>query len=429
MPMLKFKPQFYCLSFLFLFPALTLVLEPQVLIAGEVKVIDGVRHIHNEAVPVLGERTLRLTEVWRVDVDEEDELIGVISTALAGPDGTIWLADQQLGQVLVYSSDGELLHKFSRQGEGPGEINNPRGLLWLPDGGLGITDRKQGKITQIDSEGMPLSSIRLQSSDGEPLASAQLRGPQCRGGTLALCGTQFKFDNDKPTQSRFFSIFDTGGREVRRIMEAPSGFDFGARTYDELADYFIDRGAYAVDDLGRVHHAPDYRKYLIEVHDPMGNLVQVVEREYQPQQRTRQEKQEIETGVSMNINGENVAISCDLEGNGRSIEQIEAGDGGGIWVRNGRDNHDQPNRPENIVRTYDVFDAEGHFQEVIHLACDMDPDQDRLLRLADGRWILLCNIIGAEQSMYSAFIDKGENEDVEDDAEPLEIVCLKAILK
>ncbi len=402
---------------------LFLVLTPLVAAAGDVEEIDGVRYIRNGAEPADGARTLHLEEAWRINIEDEEHLIGVVSAVLTGPDGTVWMADQQLGQVFVYSAGGEYLRTLSRQGEGPGEIYSPRGLLWLSGGGLGIVDRKQGQITTLDLEGLPLSSIRLQNGDGEPMASAQLSLAQCCGGTLALCGTQFRFDDGPPTQSRFFSIFDTGGREVKRLMDAPSGFDYGARTYDELANYFVDRGAWAIDDRGRVHHAPHYNRYLIEVHDAEGQLVQVIEREFEVKRRTAEEKEQIRVNTTMSVNGETVQLDCDLQDCHPAIDGIEAAVDGGIWVQNGRDNH---NLPEGIVRTYDVFDAEGHFREVVHLAGDLDRNMDRLYRLADGRWLLLRNITAARRAMNAAFHGGADAVDEDEDAEPLEIVCLRA---
>ena len=52
------------------------------------------------------ERTLQLDELWRVNVEDEEELIGVISAVVSGPGGTLWLADHQLGQVLVGDGEG-----------------------------------------------------------------------------------------------------------------------------------------------------------------------------------------------------------------------------------------------------------------------------------------------------------------------------------
>ncbi len=392
--------------------------------AGEVELVDGVPHVHVGAEPDDGIRTLHLRELWHIDAEDEEQLIGVVSGVLAGPEGTTYMGDQQLGQILVYGSDGEYMRTLSRQGEGPGEINAPHNLVWLPDGSLGIIDRKPGQITTLDAAGLPLSPIRLRGSDGEPMASAQLMSVRCRGGTLALSGTQFGFDDGPPTQTRFFSIFDAKGREVKRLMEAPSGFDFGARTYDEKADYFVNTGVWAIDGRGRVYHAPYYDRYLIEVHDAEGRLIQVIERDFVAAKRTSKEKEEIRKNTVMTIDGEFIPLDCDLQDRHAAIGGIEAGLGDGIWVRNGRDEHDLP---AGIIRSYDVFDGDGNFREVVRLAGEMDKDADRLYHLADDRWILLRNIAAARRAMFATYNAKKKATGEVEDIRPLQIVCLQPV--
>ena len=88
--------------------ALALLCLPALALAEPViEVVDGVRHVRNGAEPLHGERTLHLSEQWRVNVEEEEELIGVVGGALAGPEGTVWLSDRQVGQILVFSATGE----------------------------------------------------------------------------------------------------------------------------------------------------------------------------------------------------------------------------------------------------------------------------------------------------------------------------------
>ena len=385
-----------------------------------VEVIDGVRQIHNGAEPRDGERTLQLEETWRVNVEEEEELIGVISAAISGPDGTVWLTDHQLGQVLVYSADGEHLKTLSREGEGPGEVDHPDDLFWLPDGNLGIKDRKSGQFTRIDQDGIPQSSIHLRDEDGESLASGWLNSVRCRGGILAVCGNQFGNDEDgTPRNSRFFSIFDLEGQEVAQLMEAPSGFDFGNRTFDERKNWFVSMGQYDIDAAGRVHFAAERDRYLIHVNDATGRQVAVIERDYEPRRRSDEEIADLADNVSMNINGESVKLDCDFLDTAAAIEDIHILDDGTMWVKNG---HGDESDLAGVVRSFDVFDADGQFVEVVHLELDMDDDNDVLYPLDDGRWILVENLAAAWDGMYGTG-DEADEDPGEDAA--VEIVCLR----
>ncbi len=66
-------------------------------------------------------RSVELVEQWRIGGEDDEEiLLGVIFDAVIGTDGSVYLIDRQLSQVLVISPDGELLTTLGRQGKGPG---------------------------------------------------------------------------------------------------------------------------------------------------------------------------------------------------------------------------------------------------------------------------------------------------------------------
>jgi hypothetical protein len=380
-----------------------------------VETVDGVPHVRNDAVPLHGERTLPLEEIWSVDAEAEEELIGRITAVLVGPDGTVYLADWQLGQVLVYSAAGRFLRTLSRQGEGPGEIASPMNLLWLPDGGLGILDRKPGQITHIDQEGVPQPSVRLASAAGEPLATAFLSSARCGGGILAVCGTTFRARPGFDTQMRFLGVFDAEGRERLRLREAPSGFDFEARSYDEQANWFAERDLFDVDRAGNVYVVAERDRYRIDVHGPDGALRRVIERRYEPRRRTAEELDRMSGRVSMSINGEIVRLRSTFAPFAPAIESLALAGDGRLWVQPG---HGRDSQRKDRAGSYDIFDGDGRFVETVHLDVLVDRDRDRLWFLGDGRWLLLRNLFSPDD-------DEEDGPDGLDDRH-LQIVCLRA---
>ncbi|MFO7654953.1 MAG: hypothetical protein R6X25_14215 [Candidatus Krumholzibacteriia bacterium] len=389
-----------------------------------IEVVAGVRHVRNGSEPLAGERTLRLEELWSVNVDEEEELIGVLSSAISGSAGTLWLTDNQLGQVLVYSATGEHLRTLSREGEGPGELNHPQGMFWLPDGGLGIQDRKRGQLTRIDAGGVPLSSIQLAAQDGQRLSTSSIQDVRCRGGVLAVSGMQFGNREDgKPFQSRYLGIFDLTGNEIARLREKPAGFDF-AGSYDESVDWFPSRNLFDLDAAGRLHVAAGRDLYRIVVHDPGGAQVGVIERAYEPRRRTAEEKDEVRANVTMWVNGREVKVESKVLETVAPIQALQILDDGMLWVTNG---HGMKPAEPGAARSCDLFDAEGRFQEVVHVAVAMDPDQDRLIHLDDGRWILLRNVRAAWNAMYGRNDEDAEDADAADTADAAEDAALKIV--
>ena len=68
--------------------------------------------------PAQGIQRLDLQELWRGGGQDENVLFGRITDLKRHPDGTFYVLDTQLCQVVVISHTGELLRDLSRQGDG-----------------------------------------------------------------------------------------------------------------------------------------------------------------------------------------------------------------------------------------------------------------------------------------------------------------------
>ena len=62
----------------------------------------------------------------------------MIAQIATGPEGDIYLLDQQLTEVKVFSRAGDYLRTIGREGEGPGEFRRPGDMFLLPDGNVGV---------------------------------------------------------------------------------------------------------------------------------------------------------------------------------------------------------------------------------------------------------------------------------------------------
>ena len=98
-----------------------------------------------------------------LDGPEEYMFGGIVSLAM-GPDGTIYVMDQQAPALRVYNADGSYLATFGREGEGPGEYRRP-------DGGMGVLS--DGRIVLRDPSN---ARIQVFAPDGEALDTWPIRG-------------------------------------------------------------------------------------------------------------------------------------------------------------------------------------------------------------------------------------------------------------
>lgn len=81
-----------------------------------------------------------------------------VAAMVVGRDGTMFVAQGQDRQVLVIASDGRVLQRLGRRGQGPGEFEGVSRLGLLGDT-LWVNDRRQGRFTLFSQAGVLLSTF------------------------------------------------------------------------------------------------------------------------------------------------------------------------------------------------------------------------------------------------------------------------------
>jgi hypothetical protein len=83
---------------------------------------------------------------------DEQEVLGFVSDAAFGPNGSVYVADAAQQRILAYDSTGRLLRALGRSGQGPGEFLLPWSLVVVADT-LFVYDSRQGRISVLDTTG------------------------------------------------------------------------------------------------------------------------------------------------------------------------------------------------------------------------------------------------------------------------------------
>ena len=111
-----------------------------------------------------------ITEVFRVGTLDGDawEAFGHVRAVDFGPDGELYILDQQAALVHGVSATGAYLGPIGRRGEGPGEFRVPTGLLVAPDGRILVRDTGAGTWTVFGPDGGYLENLRLDGSLARP---------------------------------------------------------------------------------------------------------------------------------------------------------------------------------------------------------------------------------------------------------------------
>lgn len=88
-------------------------------------------------------------EKYRFRLEEPDTLVvSDLNTLTIGPRGTVVVPDAQAHQVRLYDDRGNLQRTLGRQGEGPGEYENPVDAAFDGDGYLYVSDGPNQRVTR-----------------------------------------------------------------------------------------------------------------------------------------------------------------------------------------------------------------------------------------------------------------------------------------
>jgi hypothetical protein len=345
-------------------------------------------HVRNEATPPGVLQTLRLDELWRTGGKDEDVVLGVITGALTDADGNLYLLDRQLKQVHVFSAAGKYLRSLSREGEGPGEVGDASGMLWMPDGTLGILQAFPGRIVKVDREGTPKGELVGGGQDPAAGGFHSVNSALFRAGNFVVSGESMMSTDAGFSRRRFLALWNADGSEKCRLIERPgSVFDgLGPPKFIEKEEYFADAGRWDIGADGRIYAAPDFALYSVRVFGADGKLAFVIDREFTSWKRTAAEKERAGSRMRVETDGHELKIENHVENLDPCIRTLRVTSGGELWVLSSRGVREQP---AGILQTWDVFDHEGRFVRQVAVACEGDPLQDSLVFADDGHAVLL----------------------------------------
>lgn len=367
---------------------------------------DAPPHTANGSEPRDGSRVLELSEVWHRGHDDDDIIFGSISSVQLGPDGLVYVLDQQQSQVPVFDDAGELVRTLSREGEGPGETRHPEHMVFLPDEVLGLAQYINGRIVCIRLDGTPLDTIMPPGYEASGGGMSSIRRVRWRGGSFVINGARIQPADDGMVRTQYLKRCDERGNPQVEYLARSTASNLMRDGWVEKKNYFPSHGRWDIDGQGNVIAATERNDYLLTVYAPDGSVVRTFGREFSPRKRTEAEKQEIRDSLVVLRDGQRVQVEVDVEDNHPAVFSVRVRPDGEIWVLTPVGTNGQP---DGIMLTYDVFDAAGAYVRQVSLACDGDPDEDRIEFLGTDRFALVRGAVQARRNTFGG--SQGEEEE------------------
>ena len=380
--------------------------------------------VKNGTEPAHGVRQINLEEMWRAGgADDEESFFGLVTLAEEGPDGLLYVLDVQLCQVNVYDDDGTVVRTLFREGDGPGEVRQPRDMVIMADGSVGVVQEFPGKIVRVSAENIPLDSIEPRMGEAADGGFVAMTTGEQRGGTFLVGCIQMTPGERQGTQQRhlYLSTLNDQGGLGDPLLERHVEWDFTNFTYDEtlyLPSYFW---ANAVGSDGRIYAVPDRDAYRINIYAADGTLERVVEREYTSRKRNDEDLAWVRDLFESAFAQVPFSVELKLSDYDSDINWFNRGlqvdTEGRMWVLPSKGNRDQP---DGVMATFDVFDTDGRFDHQAQVMAEGDSTKDGIFLLGDDRMLVIKGYVDAMATMFG-----GAPAGDEEEAEPMELICYR----
>ena len=374
------------------------------------------KQVMNPAKAPAGPETIELKELWRVGgYDDEEVLFGVITDIITDADGNFYMLDSQLSEVQVYSPDGEYLRTIGREGEGPGEFRGAFNLLLLPSGDIGVLQTFPSKVIGLTPAGDPADDFLLPETEGDVGFKALFQARNA-GDQLAVVFILTQPSEAGFTQKNVLSLFDADGENERRLHSQDSSLVVSDPVFAESVwDTFRARWTSGSD--GKVYSAIDFGEYKITAWGSDGKISHVINRDYAEHERTEEQSARILgifQGFTRQIPIPNLRF--DIEPKWNPVAALSAREDGTLWVRTSRGNF---GLPEDEAARYDVFDNDGKLKRQLILKGQGNPEEDGYFIVGDKLFVVTDWL----NSLMALQGGGGTTEDMDEEAEPMEIIC------
>jgi len=382
---------------------------------GQASEVDGVTFVSNPAQAMEAPVTLTPERLWQIggDTDVDEEFFGVINRVLVNDEGNVYLLDNQLNEVKIFSSGGEYVTTMGREGEGPGEFRQPVDMCFLPDGTLGVFQLAPGRIVKLTTDGEPAGEHPLPAQEGgSPLI---ILGGQRMGENLLLVGNQNAFQDGKLDIVRYLALVGPDGTEIGRLVESKRTLEFANAVIDEKDWATFDR-RWQVGPNGSLYACPVFGDYEIEVWNADGTKKMVITREYTHWDRPQAEKDRVK-GIFEAFTRQVPNVQIKVSDYDQDIANVYPRSDGTLWVLTSRGSRD---RPDGVLGIFDVLDGEGRFVREVTVKAEGSPLSDGIFFDKDKMFVVT-GFLDAAMAAQGG----GTSTDDDEEAEPMAVICYR----
>jgi hypothetical protein len=158
-------------------------------------------------------------------VDDPESALTGVGSILAGPDGRFYVGQSSDGQVRIHGSDGSLLGRFGRVGEGPGEFQDVDELGWWAAGRdtLWVWDSRLRRVQLFGADGTFVRSIPITNPPYEEVQRPTVHAMLPDGTALGTSSYPSHLVADGTIRSLAVLRFAVAGGDPELVAETAPG--------------------------------------------------------------------------------------------------------------------------------------------------------------------------------------------------------------
>jgi hypothetical protein len=311
-------------------------------LSQKAKVIDGVKYVINNKKPKPPKGALvkmTLKEEFSIGGGEKDEEVFSENIFITVDDQeNIYVADMKLNNIKVFDSSGAYIRTFSKQGQGPGELNMPTGIKVTSNGDLMVEEVLNRRLSFFTPEG---EFLRSTSTANKTSLTGLILGPE---GTMV--GRELVLEENKMVWT--VKKYDPDLKEIFIVEKV----DFPNPLQDKINPFELII-VFDVDKTGNIIYGTS-KEYEIKFIDPDGTHTKSITKEYDPIKITEEDKKEILSRIP-ETGGLNLKERIEFPKYYPAFQNFTMDEKGRIFVRT----FEKGNKEGEYI--CDVFDAEGRF--------------------------------------------------------------------
>jgi len=205
--------------------------------------------------------------------------------AIAGDvakDGTVYILDRKDNKVKVFDARGKFLRAFGKKGQGPGELNQPQGIIITPENEVLVVDGLNQRFAVFSLEGKFLRNISTAKAIGITSVKMDSRG------FIVAFSTGFGGDASKMSMSLSVKVYDKDLNAKATL----GTFEMPVSLQTKINPFSATSLLYSLDGQGHLYLGSK-SGYEIKVLSLEGRPIRTIRREYDPIRMSQTDKDEM----------------------------------------------------------------------------------------------------------------------------------------